>query len=256
MAINIARRKFISVLGGATVAWPLAARAQQPALPVVAFINAGSADGSVDRATAFSKGLNKTGYFEGKNVTVEYHWLDGHYDGLSALVADLVRRQVAAIATPASALAARAANAATATIPIVFGAGEDPVQLGLLASLARPGGNVTGINFLTTEVTAKELRSCMTLCPRPFVSLCSSIRPILRPPSPHCGTYGKPPRLSGYKSRSSTPRRSPRSMRPLPVLRANAPTHSSSVLTALRQPTRANYHFDGDQQDSSDVLGS
>jgi putative ABC transport system substrate-binding protein len=160
------RRDFIALLSGVAGNWPLAVRAQQPALPIVAFINAGSADGSAARSAAFRKGLNEAGYVEGQNATVEYHWLEGHYDRLPALVADLVRRRVAVIATPANTLAALAAKAGTATIPIVFGVAEDPVRLGLVASLARPGGNVTGVNFFATEVTAKELRLLHDLVPK------------------------------------------------------------------------------------------
>jgi putative ABC transport system substrate-binding protein len=167
---SIDRRAILTTLGSAAAATsllrPLAARAQQPALPVVAFIHAGSPTDSASRAAAFGKGLSETGYVEGQNVTVEYHWLEGHYDRVSAVVADVVRRQVAVIATPASSLATLAAKNATATIPIVFGAAEDPVKLGFVASLARPGGNVTGINFFTTEVTAKELRLLHDMVPK------------------------------------------------------------------------------------------
>src|SRR5271165_5460253 len=153
---HLKRREFISLLGGAGT-WPLAAGAQQATPPVIAFVNARSPESGAPFAAVFRMGLGEVGYVDGQNVILEYHWLSGRYDRLSECMPDLVRRRSAVIATPGSNPAALAAKAATTAIPIVFGVGADPVKMGLVASVARPGGNATGINFFLADVAAKRL---------------------------------------------------------------------------------------------------
>jgi putative ABC transport system substrate-binding protein len=190
---HIRRREFIRMLGGAVAAWPLTGRAQQPALPVVGFLSGGTPAGLAYLAAAFRQGLGEAGYFEGRNVAIEYRWAEGQYDRLPALAADLVRRPVSVVAattTPAAVVAKRA----TSTIPIVFTVGADPVAIGLVDSLSRPSGNVTGVNNYLSDLGTKRLELLRDLVPNAAV-----VGVLVNPNFPDAESQSKDVKEAGRK---------------------------------------------------------
>ena len=170
------RREFIALIGGAAVTWPLSASAQQSTIPVIGFLDPRSLDGVANRLRGLRQGLKETGFVEGENVAIEFRWAENQMDRLAELAADLVRRPSAVIVASGGRNSTLAAKAATTIIPIVFLTAEDPVRLGLVASLARPGGNLTGINFFNAELTTKRLELLVSWCPRPNALLYSSVQ--------------------------------------------------------------------------------
>jgi ABC-type uncharacterized transport system substrate-binding protein len=222
----IRRREFITLLGGAAVAWPLAARAQQAAMPVIGLLDRRSPELLTDRLRAFRQGLKEEGLIEGQNVAIEYRWPEHQADRFPELAAQLVRRQVAVIMATGALPTALAAKAATTTIPIVFVIAADPVKLGLVASLARPGGNLTGINFLTGELTAKRLELLRQLVPT-----AARVAVLVNPANTENNESDIERQLAVWdcKFDSSTPARSRRSTLPLRRLHVSGLMHCSSV---------------------------
>jgi putative ABC transport system substrate-binding protein len=220
MTVTIGRRKLLAALGGAAVAWPLAALAQQqPSMPVIGFLSGGSPTGYRSGVVGFRTGLNETGFVEGRNVAIDYRWMDGHFDRLPEAANELVRRRVAVIFASGGVVSAVAAKAATSTIPIVFVNGSDPVKFGLVASYNRPGGNITGINFLQISLEHKRLELLREMIPKVGV-----IAVLLNPNNPNA------------ESQSNDVQAAARALdQPILVLRAATDRDLEAALAALVQ---------------------